>query len=100
MRATRARGGTVGRWCESGWIDLERQSGTAAILELAARTEGASLDPAAAVGASEAAPLHHDRDLPQATVRDPAIETRAPLGTHTPLDAMAGLRVLFHGTNL
>lgn len=100
MRGTRARGGTVGRWCESGWIDLERQSGTAAILEVAAWTGGASLDAAAAVGASQAPPLHHDPDLAHPAVRDAAVETPAPVGTHPTLDAMAGLRVLVHWINL
>lgn len=100
MRATRAKGGTAGRWCESGWIDLERQSGTAAILELAARAERAALDPAAPVGAAKAPPLHDDRDLPYPPVRDPTVEARAPIGTYAALDAMPDLRVLLHGTNL
>jgi len=100
MRALRATGGTVGRWCESEWIELERQSGAAAILQLAARIRGPSLDPTAPVGASQAAPLHRDRDLAHPAVGDAAIQSAAPIGPHATLDAMAHLRVLVHGTNL
>jgi hypothetical protein len=100
MRALRARVGTVGRCCESGWTDLEGQARTASILELATRTQGASLDSTAPVGTSQTAPLHHDPDLAQAAIGDSTVQTGAPIGTHPTLDAMAGLRVLLHGTNL
>jgi hypothetical protein len=96
----RAKDGTVGRCCESGWIDLEGQSGTAPILELAPRTHRASLASSAPVGASKAAPLHHDRDLAHPAVPDTTVQTGAPIGTHPTLDAMADLRILLHGTNL
>ena len=96
----RARDGTAGRCCESGWIDLERQSGPAAILELATWTRGASLHATAPVRASQTAAFHHHPDLAHSTVRDPTVEARAPVGTDAPLDAVADLRVLLHGTNL
>ena len=96
----RAKDGTGGRCCESGWTDVDDQSGPAAILELAPRTHGAPLDAAAPVGPSQPAPLHHDRDLPHPTVRDPAVQAAAPIGTHPTLEAMPDLRVLLHGTNL
>ena len=96
----RAKDGTAGRCCASGWIDFEGQSGPAPILELAARTRGAPLDSTAPVGASQAAPLHRHRDLAQPAVPDTPVQPRAPVGTHPTLDAMADLRVLLHGTNL
>ena len=100
MRATRARDGTAGRSCESGWIDVEGQSGTAAIPEPASRTRGAPLDSTAPVRTAQAAPLYHDRDVAHPAIRDPAVQAGAPIGTHPTLDAMADLRVLVHGTNL
>lgn len=96
----RAKDGTVGRCSESGWIDVEGQSGAAAIPELAPRTHGAALDSTAPVGASQTAALHRDRDVARPPVRDPAVQTGAPFGTHPALDAMADLRVPVHGTNL
>lgn len=100
MRATRAKGGTAGRSCESGWIDLERQSVPAAILELATWTGGASLHATAPVGAAQTAAFHHHPDLAHSTVRDPTVEARAAVGTDATLDAVADLRVLLHRTNL
>jgi hypothetical protein len=69
-------------------------------LQLASRFRGAALDPAAPVGAAQAAPFHHDRDLPDASLRDAAIETSTALGPNAPLDLVTNLRVLLHGTNL
>lgn len=100
MRATRAKDGTAGRSCVSKWIDIDGQSGTAAILEPATRTRGAPLDSTAAVCTSQAAPLHRDRDLAHPAIRDTTVQTGAPIGTHPTLDPMADLRVLLHGTNL
>jgi hypothetical protein len=96
----RAKDGTAGRCCASGWIDFEGQSGPAPILELAARTRGAPLDSTAPVCTSQAAPLHGDRDLAHPAIRDTTVQTGAPIGTHPTLDAMADLGVLLHGTNL
>lgn len=96
----RAKDGTGGRWCESGWSDVEGQFEAAAILEPAPRFRGPSLDATASVGPSQTAPLHHDRALAHPAVRDPAVQTGAPIGPHPALDAMADLRILLHGTNL
>lgn len=87
----RAKGGTVGRCCESGWSDVEGQAGTAAISELAARTRGASFDATAPVGPSQTAPLHHDRDLARAAVGDSTVQTGAAIGPHPTLHAVADL---------
>ncbi len=96
----RVRAGTDGVWCASGWSDIERQAGAAAVLQPAARTGRASLDPAAPVGAAQAAPFHHNRDLPDASLGNAAIETRTAVGANAPLDLVTNLRVLLHRTNL
>jgi len=67
---------------------------------LASRIRGAPLDPAAPVGAAQAAPFHQNRDLPEASLGNAAIQTRTALGAHAPLDPVTNLRVLLHQTNL
>ena len=96
----RARGGTDGLWCGSGWSDLERQAEAAAVFLLASRIGGAPLDPAAPVGAAQATPFHHNRDLSDTSLGNPAIQTRTAVGAHAPLDPMTNLPVLLHQTNL
>ena len=67
----------------------------------APRMGGAPLDPAAPVGAAQAAPFHHHRDLADASLCDDAtIQTRTAVGAHAPLDLVTNFRVLLHRTNL
>ena len=96
----RVRAGTDGRWCGSGWSEVERQAGAAAVSLLASRIWGASLDAAAPVGAAQAAPFHDHHHLPDAPLGNAAIQTRTALGAHASLDPMTKLRVLLHGNNL
>jgi hypothetical protein len=79
---------------------VERQAGAPAVFQLASRTGGAPLDPAAPVGATQAAPFHHDRDLPDASLGDAAIQTRPAVRANAPLDLVTNFRVLLHRTNL
>ena len=97
MRATRAKDGAGGRWSESGWTEVEGQSGAAPILEPAARIGRTPLDPAAPVRSSQSPPLHQDRDLTRPPIGDAPVEPRPPVGTDPTLDAMADLPVLLHG---
>ena len=96
----RARAETDGLWCASGWSDVERQAEAAAVLLFASRIGRPPLDPATPVGAAQAAPFHHDRDLSEASLGNAAIQTRTAVGANAPLDPVTNLRVLLHGTNL
>ena len=96
----RARAGTAGVWCESGWNDLERHAEAAAVFLFASGIGGAPLDPAAPVGAAQGAPFHQHRDLPESSLGNAAIETRPAVGANAPLDPVTNLRVLLHRTNL
>ena len=87
-------------WCGSGRSEVERQAGAPAVFQLPSRVGGAPLDPATPVGAAQAAPFHHHRDLPNASLGNAAIQTRTALGANAPLDPVTNLQVLLHGTNL
>jgi hypothetical protein len=67
---------------------------------MTARTRGAPLDATAAVGAAQAAPFHHDRDLAESPLCHATIQAGAAVGAHAPFDLMTSLRVVLHGTNL
>ena len=67
---------------------------------LTSRMGGAPLDPAAPVGAAQATPFHQNRDLPEASLGNAAIQTRTAVRANAPLDPETNLPVLLHGTNL
>ena len=100
MRATPGRVETGGPWCGSGRSDVERQPGAAPVFEVAAGIRRAPFDSAAAIGAAQAAPFHHHRDLPDASLGNATIQPRSAVGTNAPLDLMTNLRVPLHQTNL
>lgn len=89
-----------GRWCGSGWIEIERQPRAATVLELAAGLRRAPLHAAAPVGASQPAALDHHGNLSHAPVGDAPVQTGAPVGPDAPLDEVTNLGVLLHTTNL
>lgn len=100
MRASAGAAERAGTQYASGWSDVERQPGPAAVPQFAAGIGRAAFDAAAPIRATEAAPLDHHRDRPDAAVRHAAIEPGTPVRPHTPLDSVTNLRVSLHATNL